>query len=113
MLKMAVDVAAYQLNVLPQVINDTPSDKDVFVSVSGNHEWRSKNNSGKYKFHSIFKNAPSFEREEKTETGQRFFLWYSGKCWYIADQERFQKREEEPRGWLKLSTSGESIIYES
>ena len=50
------------------------------MSVSGNHEWRSKNNSGKYKFHSIFKNAPSFEREEKTETGQRFFLWYSGKA---------------------------------
>ena len=50
------------------------------MSVSGNHEWRSKNNSGKYKFHSIFKNAPSFERHEKTETGQRFFLWYSGKA---------------------------------
>ena len=63
-----------------QAINQTPSDKDVFVSVSGNHEWRSKNNSGKYKFHSIFKNAPSFERAEKTETGQRFFLWYSGKA---------------------------------
>ena len=90
----------------------------VYIAVKA--ELKNKNvASGKYHFHSLYKNIGAYVREPGTVRDEDLFLAYMDDTWYIqlvkdSCEKKFCFLWDKAGGWLRLNTKGwsENIFFE-